>query len=203
MGEDFSVADVFVMKPADEVIELDPRQRKCLKKSKKLMPFSQETVVKVVTALDDIEHEFISNMNQLTWLDDETKRNLKEKAQSMTKQVGYPDWILDPSELDAEYEDLEIEEGEYFKNFIHSIEFQNNIEKRKLKQPPVRNMPYLYGTLGAILAHEIVHAFDSSGRLYDKNGNLKDNWTPHVAEEFDKRAQCLIDQYNVFEVYGC
>ncbi|KAH9519959.1 Endothelin-converting enzyme 1 [Bulinus truncatus] len=178
-------------------------------------------------------------MNQLTWLDDETKRNLKEKAQAMTNQVGYPDWILDPSILDAEYEDLEIEEGEYFRNFIHSIKFHTNIEKRKLRQPPVRNVwlippdtvnayynlhenevvvlagilqepivskdyptPYLYGTLGAILAHEIVHAFDSSGRLFDKDGNLKDNWTPHVAEEFDKRAQCLIDQYNTFEVYG-
>ncbi|KAH9519945.1 Endothelin-converting enzyme 1 [Bulinus truncatus] len=246
----FSVADVFATKPAEKIIDLDPRQEKCLEKSKKLMPFvtsalyvdrhfSQETVVKVATALDDIEHEFISNMNQLTWLDDETKRNLKEKAQAMTNQVGYPDWILDPSILDAEYEDLEIEEGEYFRNFIHSIKFHTNIEKRKLRQPPLRNVwliapdtvnayynmqenevvvlagilqepiiskdyptPYLYGTLGAILAHEIVHAFDSSGRLFDKDGNMKDNWTPHVAEEFDKRAQCLIDQYNTFEVYG-
>ncbi|KAK7002710.1 endothelin-converting enzyme 2, partial [Biomphalaria glabrata] len=61
---------------------------------------------------------------------------------------------------------------------------------------------YLYGTIGSIIGHEIIHGFDNSGRLYDKDGHLQDSWTPHVAEEFDQRAQCFIDQYDSYQVYN-
>ncbi|KAH9487491.1 Membrane metallo-endopeptidase-like 1 [Bulinus truncatus] len=59
---------------------------------------------------------------------------------------------------------------------------------------------YFYGILGGILAHEVIHGFDSRGRMHDKFGNLKDIWTPHVAEEYERRAQCFIEQYNGYEV---
>lgn len=57
-----------------------------------------------------------------------------------------------------------------------------------------------FGSLGAVVGHELTHAFDSKGRNYDVNGNLNDWWTPEDAAEFMKRAKVLVEQYNAYEV---
>ncbi len=59
-----------------------------------------------------------------------------------------------------------------------------------------------YGGFGAVAGHEISHAFDPSGRKYSLNGTLADWWTNHTSEEFDKRAQCFVDEYDKFTVAG-
>jgi endothelin-converting enzyme/putative endopeptidase len=56
-----------------------------------------------------------------------------------------------------------------------------------------------YGGGGAIIGHEVTHGFDDEGRKFDAHGNLRDWWTKADAEEFQKRAKCLIDEYAKFE----
>ena len=41
-----------------------------------------------------------------------------------------------------------------------------------------------------------------SGRLFDKDGNLKDWWSPSSSLNFNSRASCLVYQYNGYEVFG-
>lgn len=53
-----------------------------------------------------------------------------------------------------------------------------------------------YGGIGAVIAHEISHAFDTNGSKYDKNGNLNDWWMPEDYIEFEKRTQAMIEQFN-------
>ena len=38
--------------------------------------------------------------------------------------------------------------------------------------------------------------FSCLGRLYDEGGNLRDWWEKATAEEFVRRAQCIVDQYS-------
>lgn len=45
-------------------------------------------------------------------------------------------------------------------------------------------------------------AFDSTGRHYDQTGNYTDWWDDKTVDEFEKRAQCFIDQYSNFTVPG-
>ncbi|OUC42952.1 peptidase family M13 [Trichinella nativa] len=52
-----------------------------------------------------------------------------------------------------------------------------------------------YGSFGIIVAHEIGHAFDSVGTMYDSNGIHKSNYSEKF---FDNQQQCLIEQYNKF-----
>ncbi|TGJ87311.1 hypothetical protein E0Z10_g1420 [Xylaria hypoxylon] len=59
-----------------------------------------------------------------------------------------------------------------------------------------------YGAFASVAGHELSHAFDNSGRHYDENGNYTDWWTNHTVEEFDKRANCFVDQYNNFTIEG-
>ena len=56
------------------------------------------------------------------------------------------------------------------------------------------------GSIGMVLAHEIGHAFDKDGAMYDENGCLK-NWrTNKDYEEFQKIQDEFVDYYNKFEV---
>jgi putative endopeptidase len=52
-----------------------------------------------------------------------------------------------------------------------------------------------YGGIGAVIGHELTHAFDDQGRQYDDKGNLRDWWTAADAKAFDALADCLVKQY--------
>ncbi|RMZ85142.1 hypothetical protein DV738_g36, partial [Chaetothyriales sp. CBS 135597] len=55
-----------------------------------------------------------------------------------------------------------------------------------------------YGAFGSVSGHELSHAFDSTGRHYDQTGNYTDWWTNDTVREFNKRADCFVDQYANF-----
>jgi putative endopeptidase len=56
-----------------------------------------------------------------------------------------------------------------------------------------------YGAVGAVIGHEMTHGFDDQGRQFDEKGNLADWWTATDATAFDKRAQCIVDEYSSLE----
>jgi putative endopeptidase len=58
----------------------------------------------------------------------------------------------------------------------------------------------VYGYAGAsTIGHEIIHGFDDQGRQFDENGNLKSWWTAKDEQEFTKRAQVMVKQFNEYE----
>ncbi len=58
----------------------------------------------------------------------------------------------------------------------------------------------VYGNGGAsTIGHEITHGFDDQGRQYDEKGNLKSWWTKTDEEEFNKRAEVMVKQFNEYE----
>ncbi|MCD2258081.1 M13 family metallopeptidase [Psychroserpens luteolus] len=71
-------------------------------------------------------------------------------------------------------------------------------------QPPFYNWTadeaVNYGGIGAVIGHEISHAFDDSGARFDADGNLKNWWTDQDLEEFTKRGNALAEQYSAIEV---
>lgn len=65
---------------------------------------------------------------------------------------------------------------------------------------PEANDSVNYGGIGTVIGHELTHGFDDSGRQFDKDGNLRDWWTPDDADRFKNQTTLLVDQYNRFEV---
>ncbi len=59
-----------------------------------------------------------------------------------------------------------------------------------------------YGAFGSVSGHELSHAFDSTGRHYDQNGNYTDWWTEDTVKGFKERADCFVDQYAKYTVPG-
>lgn len=56
-----------------------------------------------------------------------------------------------------------------------------------------------YGTLGAVIGHEMTHGFDTIGRHFDEVGNMTDWWTANDSEEFEAFTNKLIEQYSQYE----
>ena len=54
----------------------------------------------------------------------------------------------------------------------------------------------LYGTVGAVIGHEISHAFDSSGAQFDKNGDMLNWWTEEDYATFLERNAKMADYYS-------
>ncbi|MCP1223327.1 M13 family metallopeptidase [Sebaldella sp. S0638] len=57
-----------------------------------------------------------------------------------------------------------------------------------------------YGGIGAVIGHEITHAFDDEGSKFDEAGNLKDWWTPEDRKNYEKRTEALAKQYSRYKV---
>ncbi|XP_038212652.1 endothelin-converting enzyme homolog [Zerene cesonia] len=57
-----------------------------------------------------------------------------------------------------------------------------------------------YGSLGAVLGHEITHGFDNFGRQFDKNGNLLPWWSNATVEAYVNKTQCFINQYSSYYI---
>lgn len=71
-------------------------------------------------------------------------------------------------------------------------------------QPPFYNYTaddaVNYGGIGAVIGHEISHAFDDSGARFDSDGNLKNWWTEDDLTAFTERGNALAEQYSNLEV---
>lgn len=53
-----------------------------------------------------------------------------------------------------------------------------------------------YGHIGAVIGHEMTHAFDDEGRKYDGKGNLSDWWTPESAAAFGAKTAPIVKRYS-------
>ena len=53
-----------------------------------------------------------------------------------------------------------------------------------------------YGGIGAIIGHEITHAFDGNGKEYDEFGEEKSWWTAHDEKEYSKRTDALVKLFS-------
>ena len=46
----------------------------------------------------------------------------------------------------------------------------------------------------------MTHGFDDQGAKFDPQGNLRNWWTPEDLKNFQSRAECIVNEYNEFQV---
>lgn len=112
------------------------------------------------------------------------KKNIAE----INEPVDKSEWGMAPQTVNA-----------YFNPLNNEIVFPAAI-----LQPPFYNYTadeaVNYGGIGAVIGHEISHAFDDSGARFDGDGNVNNWWTPEDLEKFEGRGKALADQYSAIEV---
>lgn len=64
-----------------------------------------------------------------------------------------------------------------------------------LDQAPSEN----YGGIGAVMAHEISHAFDNNGAKFDETGSLNNWWLESDLEAFNQKAEAMIKLFDGVE----
>ncbi len=83
--------------------------------------------------------------------------------------------------------------------FVNDITFPAAILQKpfySLKQTRSENL----GGIGAVIGHEISHAFDSNGAKCDENGNINNWWTEQDFERFETKVNQMIEQFDGIEL---
>ena len=117
-----------------------------------------------------------------------SKWNFNQNISEIGEPVDKSEWGMSPQTVNA-----------YFNPLNNEIVFPAAI-----LQPPFYNYTadeaVNYGGIGAVIGHEISHAFDDSGARFDGDGNVNNWWTKSDLEEFEKRGNALAEQYSSLEV---
>ena len=113
---------------------------------------------------------------------------LKKNLADINEPVDKTRWGMSPQTVNA-----------YFNPLNNEIVFPAAI-----LQPPFYNYQadeaVNYGGIGAVIGHEISHAFDDSGARFDADGNLNNWWSEEDLKQFTERGNKLADQYSAIEV---
>lgn len=179
-----------------------------------------------------IEEAFEAGLAELEWMDDDTRAKAAEKAKMVTNKIGYPDswetyegvafdkgdhfgnilatkawqvddilakvggpvdkaeWFMTPSTVNA-----------YYNPSANEIVFPAGILQAPFFDagfPRAMN----FGAIGMVVGHELTHGFDDDGRKFDGTGKMHEWWAPEVAERFEERTACVVEQYNQYDVPG-
>lgn len=66
---------------------------------------------------------------------------------------------------------------------------------------PAADAAHNYGSMGAIIGHEISHSFDDQGSQFDAQGRLADWWTKSDLEHFKGAAEALAKQFDAYRPF--
>ena len=83
--------------------------------------------------------------------------------------------------------------------FVNDITFPAAILQApfySIKQTRSENL----GGIGAVIGHEISHAFDSNGAKCDENGNINNWWTKEDTKRFNKKINAMIREFDGIEL---
>ncbi len=180
--------------------------------------------------IENMVQTFNNRINNLDWMSAETKQMALIKLHAFTRKIGYPDKWKNYEGLVIKQDDylgnlLRCNEWRYKDNIsrlgkpVDKTEWGMTPSTVNAYYSPPKNeivfpagilrFPFFdfeaddainYGGIAAVIGHEMTHGFDDQGRQFDADGNLHDWWTKADADEFKKRADLVVDQYNAFIV---
>nr|XP_037844429.1 endothelin-converting enzyme 2 isoform X2 [Chlorocebus sabaeus] len=89
--------------------------------------------------IGEIRTAFEEALGQLVWMDEKTRQAAKEKADAIYDMIGFPDFILEPKELDDVYDGYEVSEDSFFQNMLNLYNFSAKVMADQLRKPPSRD----------------------------------------------------------------
>lgn len=185
---------------------------------------------------EDMRQTFRERIATYDWMGDVTRKNIREKIDAMTFNIGSPDKYLteglpDLSQEKTLFDDVRAvrcsfinlfrkvtgkstpevcfhmttaQQGLEIINAVYNPNFNSmNIFPVWLMEPyyDARNNEAYNYSIAMTFGHEITHGFDPEGLKYDKQGDLSNLLGSEAdQQEYNRRAQQLIDCYSGFEV---
>jgi putative endopeptidase len=191
--------------------------------------FPPDAKARIDTLVGKLIDAYRTSIDGLDWMSDATKAEAKDKLSKLAVKIGYPTKWKDYSKLTVARDDLvgnvvrsaqleyqrdldrlskPVDRAEWFTtpqtvNAYYSPTRNDVTFPAAILQPPFfdpkADDAVNYGGIGAVIGHEISHAFDDQGRKFDGTGNLRDWWTQQDVQRFSTRTEALVAQYSAYE----
>jgi len=191
--------------------------------------FPPEAKARALELINNVKEALADRIKALEWMDEPTKKAALEKLAAFQVKIGYPEKWRDYSTLRVDRGPFVLNElrAENFEskrqlnkigkpvdrtewgitpptvNAYYNPKMNEIVFPAGILQPPFfyanADDAVNYGGIGCVIGHEMTHGFDDQGRQYDKVGNLTDWWSSQSAEEFKKRSEAIVAQYNEYE----
>lgn len=192
--------------------------------------FPPEAKAKATGMVKNLMAALRDDLATLDWMSPATREQATKKLDAIQLKIGYPEkWrdysgyrvdrgpyvenVLRSNEFDTAYELGKIGKpfdrtvwnmtpptvNAYYNSHRNEIVFPAGI----LQPPffdPNRDDAMNYGAMGAVIGHELTHGFDDQGSKFDAAGNLSNWWTPEDLKNFQARGECIVKQFDGFEV---
>ncbi|KAI0562502.1 Metallopeptidase [Gracilaria domingensis] len=111
----------------------------------------------------------------------------RKRLNRLGNPIDNTEWFMKPHEVNAYY----------------SVTRNEMVFPAGILQPPFFSDAYPeamnYGSIGAVIGHEMSHGFDDQGRQYDKAGMLTPWWSDSSVSKYKQKAQCYIDLYDTYK----
>ncbi len=172
-----------------------------------------------------------ANLDALPWMDKATKEKAHTKLKAMTYQIGYPNkwrsytFKIDPKSFGASFlaarrfeqtrQTAKIgkpdDKDDWYMsaptvNAYYDSSRNGMVFPAGILQPPFysvdASIPVNLGAMGVVVGHELTHGFDDQGAQFDAIGTMTNWWQPETEKQFKQRTQCVIEQYNQYDVIG-
>ncbi|XP_077112455.1 endothelin-converting enzyme 1 [Ranitomeya variabilis] len=98
--------------------------------------FANSSKIRAVQMIRGIKNAFEESLQTLSWMDEDTRKAAKEKAEAIYDMIGYPNFIMDPKELDKVFNDYEVTSDLYFENVMMFYNFSARVTADQLRKPP-------------------------------------------------------------------
>lgn len=192
--------------------------------------FSKESKRVMNRMVDDLFEAYDARLRSLSWMTPATKRKALLKLRALRRKIGYPkrwksykglvimkdDYVGNILRMN-EYEHRRavrrlrqpIDREEWFMypqtvNAYFAPNMNDIVFPAAILQPPFFDLSaddgVNYGSIGAVIGHEITHGFDDEGSRYDAKGNLKSWWTKDDRKRFDAKAKKVEKQFSRYTV---
>ncbi len=183
---------------------------------------AEELVRNVKAALGD-------RLKAAPWMTEETRKRSLEKLATMEVKIGYPDkwrtyagtevgigkflenWLA-ANNMDHRRNvgriAKPVDRGEWLISPHIVNAYYNPVANEIVFPAAILQPPYFdakaddalnYGGIGMVIGHEITHGFDDRGRRYDKDGNMRDWWSPEDEQRYNERAKVIEAQYSAMD----
>lgn len=194
--------------------------------------FPPDSKEKMSRLVDNLIAAYRDSISKLDWMGAETREKALEKMSLFTPKIGYPDKWRDYTKLDVSAPTLveKVESASAFGAEFwidklggpvdHTIwhmtpqtvnAYYNPTDNEIVFPAGILQPPFFdpeaddavnYGSIGAVIGHEIGHGFDDQGAKFDGHGKVENWWTATDLQEFEKRTHALIEQYDKFVPRG-
>jgi putative endopeptidase len=192
--------------------------------------FKPEAKVRMSELVSNLSKAYEIRIKNLDWMSDVTKQKALDKLNAFTPKIGYPDqWenydglVLNKASYFQNlrnagtwgYNKMVTQLGKpvdknrwgmtpptvnaYYSPVMNEIVFPAGILQFPFFDPNADDAVN-YGGIGAVIGHEMSHGFDDSGSQYDKDGTLRNWWTPEDLANFKAKTGKLVNQFDGYTV---